>query len=369
MSAFFKALLLVIALIGFVTPVKAGIVNVYEVSNIKVDVTAETAAKAQDQALAQGERQAFDALMKRLVVQDDLDLLPIVSAEDLKTYVQDMGIISEKRSSVRYIAELSVRFKEAYIRELLTSNGVSFSETPSKPVLILPVFQSSKTEQPIIWDDPNPWRQAWTTMPERHSLVPTVLPMGDLADIAAIGAEQAVSGNQVSLQGIASRYGVIDVAVAHARVKLNSIRGTYEVEVTLTRYSPDGALTPIQQVYPVNDGEEIQALLGRAAIGVSRVMEDDWKRRNLLTFGETGYVAVNIPISGIHDWLEIKKRIDAMAVVKKNEVVLMSREQVRVNIQYFGTLGQLDNAMTQADMELRPNGDDWMLKLKRRGRG
>lgn len=70
--------------------------EVFTVQGIKVDVTAETAAKARTQALAQGERMAFAKLIERLTMRIDRELLPELSAEQISSYIRDFEVADEK---------------------------------------------------------------------------------------------------------------------------------------------------------------------------------------------------------------------------------------------------------------------------------
>jgi hypothetical protein len=51
--------------------------------------------------------------------------------------------------------------------------------------------------------------------------------------------------------------------------------------------------------------------------------------------------------------------------VRQVDLVLLSREEVRANIQYIGELEQLILALEQADLRLSKEGDEWILRLNR----
>ncbi len=336
-----------------------GLANVFEIRGTKVDVTADTAADARDKALMEGEKLAFRQLMRRLVLSEDIDLIPPLGREDLTSFVKDIEIAEEKRSSVRYIATLNVRFKESDIRLLLTNNGISFAETSSKLVLILPVFRSAGAIS--LWDEPNPWREAWEKRDDFITLVPTVLPVGDLADIATIGAEQAAGGDEQRLAAIGARYGVGDVLVVDGTLKINTSSGRYDLDVRLARSGQNDHVDDVYRTLSAEPGEEINVFLARGAREMTTLIDDEWKKNNLLEFGTSGFVAVTISLTGLQDWLVMKKQIGAMAMVKKSELILLTRNQARVNLEYYGNFEQLISAFQQIDLDLMPDGDDWKL--------
>ena len=165
----------------------------FSVSDVGVDAVAETATEAREIALASGQREALDRLIRRLTLRENRLQIPELADAAIAPLVRGIEIEEEKTSSKRYLASLTVSFKKNEVRTLLRGNGIPFSETPSKPLLVLPVYEAAGARN--LWDNSNPWWVAWQARSERDSLVPLVIPVGDLTDIATIGAQQALSGD------------------------------------------------------------------------------------------------------------------------------------------------------------------------------
>ena len=85
--------------------VKSQKIDAFTVADIHVDVTAKTAVAARKQALLDGEKRAFEFLLKRLTMRIDHKRLPVLPAKEISSYVQDFGVKNEKNSQVRYLAE------------------------------------------------------------------------------------------------------------------------------------------------------------------------------------------------------------------------------------------------------------------------
>jgi hypothetical protein len=337
----------------------------FEVSGVAVDVTAETAAAAREKALLEGEARAFRHLLERLTLRGDHDRLPDLGGDEISTYVLDFAIAEEKTSAVRYLARLDFRFKADDVRRLLTDYGLRFAETSSKPLLVLPVYQAVAAMR--LWDDPNPWLEAWKALPPADGLVPLVLPLGDLMDIAAIGVDQAVNGDVQRLAAVAGRYNTADVLVARAILR-TGVTGLPEIEVVVSRHGSVAERRSVVAALAAQPGETVEAVLRRAAAQVSRQVEDRWKRDNLLLFDQSAVVAVIVPIAGLAIWLDVRGRLAGVAVVQRVDLVLLSRDEVRVNLHYIGEHGQLIVALKQADLDLSRQGDDWILSLSGGGK-
>ncbi len=339
---------------------QAQVENVFEVPGVTVDVTAETATAARKLALAGGEATAFRRLLERLTLRSDHARLPELSQDEISAYVKDFSVAEEKVSAVRYIAILNFRFKNEALRRLLINNHIPFAETLSKPVLLLPVYQAAGAL--LLFDDPNPWREAWRAFPKQGGLVPLMLPRGDLPDIAAIGPEQALDGDIQRLDAIASRYGASDTLVAHGTLRMNA-RGQSDLEVFVTRYGTAQVEQTMVKTFSPVAGENLQSLLTRAANELNSQLNDNWKQDNLLQFGQQAVVAVTVWIGGLRDWLKVREHLAGVAVISRTDLVLLSRDEVRINLHYIGDPDQLALALEQADLIISREGDNWILGL------
>jgi len=344
--------------------------DVFSVANIYVDVTDKTASAARKKALAIGERKAFDMLLKRLTLRIDYHRLPDLDAEKISTFIQDFGVTEEKNSEIRYLANLTYRFKPNVIRDLLRDSEVQFAETISKPILVLPVYQLAGAA--YLWDNPNPWRDSWLSKfgilkskkkGQMVGLVPMLFGNGDLNDIATISAELAVKGDIKSLAAIARKYDVAKTLVAIAILKITA-RGTPVIEIQISRYDENSGKRLFTIQTKAREKEDVNALLKRTAMEVINRVEELWKVDNLLKFERVGVIAVTLPIDNLIEWVEAKRRLMKIAVIENIELVIFSRKEVRFNVHFIGDAEQLQLALAQLDMDLNEKESGWILGLQ-----
>ena len=344
--------------------------DVFTVANIYVDVTDKTASVARKKALAIGEKKAFEILLKRLTLRIDHDSLPVLDSKEISAYVQDFGITDEKNSEIRYLAYLTYRFKPNDIRFLLRDNNVQFAETISKPILILPVYKLAGAV--FLWDDPNPWRDAWlnnfgSTNPKMKSqlfgLVPIIFGNGDLNDIATISAELAVKGDMKSLTAITKKYNVDKTLVAFSSFR-STTSGMPMVAVRVFEYNKDAQKHLFSLQIKANNNEDIKTLLDRVTRETAVQIEELWKVDNLLKFERIGVMAVTYPIGALEEWVDAKRRLMKVAVIENIELVIFSRKEVRFNIHFIGEAEQLQLALAQLDMELNEEERGWVLGVQ-----
>lgn len=332
--------------------------DIFTVSGVHVDERAETAAAAREQALQIGQRKAFEEVVARLTLPEDRARLATPETSVITNMVRDFGVSNEKTSSVRYIADMTVRFKDDELRRFLRFRDISFAELQSKPVMIVPVYRTNNYVN--LWDDPNPWRDVWSRNIATSGLVPIKAPIGDLTDISTISAEQAENGAMERLAQLAKRYGA-DVAVV-ASADVTGPEGGENVDVSVTRYDPNGA----PQIFGVQEktlpGETLNETLVRAAKSVQDQLADGWKRANLINYSTGGSLMVFIPITGLGDWAGIEKKLIGLPVVRNARVIAMSRREVQVSLDYVGSTNQLQTALNQQNLNLSRMGELWFIQ-------
>ncbi|WP_135076794.1 DUF2066 domain-containing protein [Terasakiella sp. SH-1] len=341
--------------------------DVFEVKGIYVDVTAKSVTEARKKAMREGEGRAFAILLKRLTMKDDRGLLPWIEPRHRAQYIRDFSVTGEKSSSVRYLATYSYHFKPDAIRNLLKARGIAFAETISKPVLVLPLFENG--QQATLWNDPNPWREAWSGLGVQHGLVPIALPLGDLADISGVSIQQAAGADEAAMMDMANRYGVNSAVVAHMVVTGRDQAGQpNNVDLVINRVGSKYAGRMTLLGVAAQEGETSQAFLKRAAMEVADVIEESWKRDNLLQFGMVDVLPVNLNIRNLKEWLSVQERLKKVPVVRRVELALLSRDAVQLNLHFIGKLDQLISSLRQVDLDLAVTGESWSL-VNLSGRG
>lgn len=335
--------------------------EVFAVAGVAVDVTAENAAKAREKALADGAKAAFRRLLERLTLLSDRSRLPNLPSGEIDALVQDLSVANEKTSAVRYLADLTFRFKPDAVRKRLDDLALPYAETPSKPVLVLPVYRSAGAL--LLWDDPNPWRQAWSKVDAKGGLVPMLMPIGDLTDVAAIGAEQAAAGDQQRLSAIAKRYNAGDTMVVLATLSLDAATTLPAMQISVSRYGSGAGTGEAEFNFIAASGEGVDGLLTRAAAQVATFVEDAWKHENLIQMRKPGALVARVPIAALSEWLTVRDRLGGVAVVRRIDLMLLSKREARVNLHFIGDADQLVLALKQADLNLARVGEEWELTL------
>lgn len=337
--------------------------SVYTVSNVAVDATSQSAVQAREIARADGERRAFRTLMERLTTKQDWSRLPKVTDSDLLGLVQDFEVTSERSSTVRYIATLTFRFRAEPVRRLLRDRGIAFAETPSKPVILLPVLSAGN--RAVLWEDPNPWRAALLRQPLKEGLVPMQVPANDLATVQAIDVQQALKGDKDALAALGRHYDNADVLVAQAQ--LSGSGDQRALQLTTVRYSSGFSGQNWASSVKSDPKESDEDFYARAAAGLVADVSEGWKKATLQQTGAEATLAVVVPITNLKDWVLVRDRLQNVPSIQRSTLVSLAPKAARVEIHYVGDPQQLQLVLSQRDLVLAQGDADWTLSVKNSG--
>jgi hypothetical protein len=334
--------------------------DIFTVAGVPVDVTARSAAQARTQALAEGQRRALQTLLQRMTSSVDHERLPQVGDPAIGNLVQGLEIAAERTSSTRYIARLTVRFKPDGVRNLLRNARIAYSETVSKPIVVIPVFEDANGRR--LWGDENPWRTAWMARERQTGLVRLILPLGDFEDIAAIGADAALAGNEAALLALTKRYGLNDTLVAHARLEPGAIESEYSIAVQMQRRGTAGVSIYSESFPGTSLLDDFNKRLDQIVEKMLVWLEQDWKRGTEQRLESAAALDVRVPLGGLGDWIALRQKLEAMGEVRRLEVLALARGEARVTLHYFGDPARLAVAMAQRDLDLKEEQGAWTIR-------
>jgi hypothetical protein len=235
--------------------------------------------------------------------------------------------------------------------------------TPSQPVVVLPVYATEGKR--LLWDDPNPWRQAWQSVRIR-GLVPIKVPNGDLADLSIIGVDQALAGDRSRLAELAQRHGAGDALVAVATVEAAPASTARNLKVSSIRYGATSMQPLAERSFAIEAGGVTPDLLRQAAVAVADDLQVAWRRGAAtaaapLEGKPTSVTSVVVPLPALEDWVRIRNRLQALPQVQSVTLQSITREEARLTIVYPGDAEQLSSALAQSGLYLRDQGGAWVI--------
>lgn len=347
-----KALFLIFALWTF-----AAQANMYLVRDVPVDVTDENATIAREKAVAEAQERAFYLMLKRLTLPSDVSALPILTTEDIQNLVQDYSVAREKTSSVRYIADVSVQFNPDAIQTFFQEYRVPYITSTAEKSLIIPVFKDTDGKT-LLWNEKNPWFNVWKKETAKSDLVPLVLPLGDLEDIAVVNEENVARIDMSDLGPLYARYKVHYATIFEAQ----RIPKENTIKITIKGFQ-QGRGYMGETSFNTSINAPLDQVLARAAYETVQVLEQKWREKNAVRFDNPSSLITVVPITNLAQWIQIRGQLDNIKRIKQYLVKAVRKDQAQIEIFFAGDLPSFIDSVRREDLFLSPTkGDLWSLR-------
>jgi len=316
--------------------------SLYTVSGIHVDANAASSTEAMNAAIAQGRGKAFQILFRRLTRQADWAKQPALDAQGLLRISRGTNIANERRSTTRYVADVTYMFNPDAVVRTLRAAQIAFSQSTAKRILVIPMSPNVSH---------GPWAQALMAPAFRDSQVPfTVSGAEDDAALAALNFDAATWNDvsSVAIKNHVTEVGLVQALYANGKMTVNIRRlGVGEQPAKTSVEVP--MLQTVGTTYPA------------AAQAAVRAIEDLWKTRSAIDFSQRGRLTADVRIAGLAQWGEIQTALGSVGNVTGMTVTAMDMNYARINIAYLGGLDQLREALGAAGLTLTNRGGQWTL--------
>ena len=333
----------------------SALADVYAVHNIHVDTTAENATKAKEQGIAAAQEKAFYKMLERLTLVKDLDSLPVLSTEDILNLVRDFSVSHEKTSSVRYIADVDVQFNANAVQNFFQTNRLPYVNVVAEKSLIFPVYRTP--DEVLLWKDANPWATALSNVASSSDLVPLVVPLGDVDDMKVINEDNLAQEENLNIASLLKRYHCKNALIADfAFLAQGNI-----VHVKVRPFHGEKAqLDTIEITEPID--AQMNVVLKRIAQRVVSLLEQSWREKNAVRFDDPVQVEINVHIQDLAEWLEIRKQLDKITLIKQYVVKSLRPDKAEIEMFYVGEFDTIKSILQKDNLYIIETKDGLLLK-------
>ncbi|MGE3871802.1 MAG: DUF2066 domain-containing protein [Parvibaculaceae bacterium] len=346
-----------------VGPVETGM---FSVTGVEVDVTDKDAASARTRAIIEAQVKAFYILAERLGSPAAAQRLAGMDARDIGRMLRSLSIEEERSAPGRYIGKLTVRFLPGKIREVFGQHGIDVVEDQAPPIVVLPLWKGPNG--PVVWED-NLWRKAWLDLKAEQSVVPIIIPLGDLEDTSAISPEEVLAGDAIKLESLMVRYEAKAILVAVAEPDpAGGIHAVMQGDSPLGRINFD-------KTYTAEDGT-IEAAAASAARRFDDVMLEKWRSVKMKMAADARArveaeqqaarpsmsLAIAVPFSGIHQWNGIRARLLATPGVIGVDVSTIAQNGAVIQLAFSDSVEALQSQLSGSGLRLVRAGGTWVLQ-------
>jgi hypothetical protein len=316
--------------------------SLYTVSNVHVDASGASSTEALNSAIAQGRGKAFQVVYRRITRQTDWAKQPQLDAAGLLRISRGYNIANERRSTTRYVADITFMFNPDAVGRLLRSSQIAFSQAQARRILVIPMSPGVSH---------GPWAQALMSPAFREGMVPfTVLAPEDDAALAGLNIETAGWNEvaQVAGKNRVSEVGLVQAVYANGKMTVNIRRlGLGEPPAKVSVEVP--VVQTLGTTYPA------------AAQAAVRAIEDMWKTRSAVDFSQRGKLTADVKVASLAQWGEIQTALGQISNVTGVTVTAMTVNYARINLGYQGGIDQLREAVSGQGLSLSNRGGQWTL--------
>lgn len=330
----------------------------FTVDRVQVDVTADNALAAREEAFDLAQRKAFTQLVDRLspngAAAAEIDLM---DTSVIASMIKDYEIIEEKISDVRYIGTYTFRFRSSAVKRFFSGQSLTYSDLESDPIMILPFYQVNGRYD--LWSYGNRWKDAWDRVNGVKSLVPVIVPVGDLQDVSDMRDDQAMTYQTYRLRALTDRYGaketVIAVAVPDSSL-IQSIQGGGAAQgsliIKLYRTDESRPVLATQFFIRAEPNDTHDSLFDRGVQRVQSLLRENWKAQTMVNAGQMNNIQARISIASLQDWVRTEKKLKAVSAVEDVLLESLTAQRAVVTLQFEGDLRRLQMALNKQGMKL-----------------
>jgi hypothetical protein len=316
--------------------------QLYNVSNIHVDASGASSTEALNKAVTEGRSRAFQIVYRRLTRQADWGRQPQLDAQGLLRLSRGYTIANERRSTTRYVADVTYMFNPDAIVRTLRAANIAYMQAAAKRILVIPM-------SPTVGH--GPWSQALSAPAFKDSLVPfTVSGPEDDAGLTALNFD-AAGWNDVA--AVAAKNHVGEVALVQA------VYAGGKLTVNLKRLGPGEA--PVKSATDVPLMGTVGTTYPAAAQAAVHAIEDLWKTRAAVDYTQRGKLNVDVRIASLAQWGEIQTSLSGIGNITSMTVTAMDINYARIQISYGGGLEQLREQLAAQGLTLTNHGGQWSL--------
>jgi hypothetical protein len=338
--------------------------ELFTVEGVVVDVTADSALAARDQAFEKAQIDAFTVLAGRMLPETSMDSFKAPDAATVSAMVQDYEVTNEKLSSVRYIGTYTISFRPKAVERYLNVQGATYTNVVSAPLVILPFYQVSGRN--YLWSPYNVWMKAWNRAGTSGVPVPVIVPIGDLEDVSDIGDDDVFGYDPDKLAALLKRYDAGDAVIAIAMPDGNLLKAgegdaAANGAVTISLYrtdrgSPEHVREMVVQGQP---GDTLGKLLDRGVAEVQTALKQNWKEKTAVAAAPATArivtdksIVARVKINSLEEWAAAQKAIGRVNAVSSMELKSLSPKEALVELFFRGDEDMLRSAFAQSGITL-----------------
>ena len=319
---------------------------------IKVDVTDESASVAREKAMNSASVAAVNAVARKISTSAGSEKIAKLNEAQILNFIKETSVLNEKTSDVRYMADLRFVINEELLKQYMEEREIPLLAQKDTSILIVPIFREFSDDTPMLWENDNPWKQAWERA-KPSSAVKFLSLAGTASNMEAIDAQKASVSDSFAMERLQSISGANDVYILDA-----SYKGVEGIIIVATSLS--GERFEIEVPGAKSSGDE---LFDNAVTESKIQIEERILKANMAEASQESELTILYPFKSLGDWISAEQKIKGISEITNMQVQAMAPQKAQFKIWHIGDLNTLQNLLKRQGYRLIQN-DTYMTLEK-----
>ena len=296
-------------------------------------------------------RSAFDVLIAKIVISDDLNEVKNVNTMLIKSMVDSFIITDEQFIENNYLAKINVSFEKKKVLDFLYKKNITPAIPLDKKIIFLPIFINLNSNDLSIYLN-NEFYSSWNKYLGQSELLTYILPSEDLEDYSII-KKNLENIENYNFANLLSKYNK-DFIVAIFFYDNNSFNVLSKInfndELTISN-------SEFKNANPENN-EKILDIIKE----LKNNYENFWKKENLVN------VSIKLPLTVLIDSKNLKllkrfeKELNNSDLVYNYYVESITNNETIYKIIYNSTPKKFIKNFEDRNFQIDYNNEIWLIK-------
>ena len=296
-------------------------------------------------------RSAFDVLIAKIVISDDLNEVKNVNTMLIKSMVDSFIITDEQFIENNYLAKINVSFEKKKVLDFLYKKNITPAIPLDKKIIFLPIFINLNSNDLSIYLN-NEFYSSWNKYLGQSELLTYILPSEDLEDYSII-KKNLENIENYNFANLLSKYNK-DFIVAIFFYDNNSFNVLSKInfndELTISN-------SEFKDANPENN-EKILDIIKE----LKNTYENFWKKENLVN------ISIKLPLTVLIDSKNLKllkrfeKELNSSDLVYNYYVESITNNETIYKIIYNSTPKKFIKNFEDRNFQIDYNNEIWLIK-------
>ena len=296
-------------------------------------------------------RSAFDVLIAKIVISDDLNEVKNVNTMLIKSMVDSFIITDEQFIENNYLAKINVSFEKKKVLDFLYKKNITPAIPLDKKIIFLPIFINLNSNDLSIYLN-NEFYSSWNKYLGQSELLTYILPSEDLEDYSII-KKNLENIENYNFANLLSKYNK-DFIVAIFFYDNNSFNVLSKInfndELTISN-------SEFKDANPENN-EKILDIIKE----LKNNYENFWKKENLVN------ISIKLPLTVLIDSKNLKllkrfeKELNNSDLVYNYYVESITNNETIYKIIYNSTPKKFIKNFEDRNFQIDYNNEIWLIK-------